>query len=78
MLLPVVVHHHRQRRKQRRRRHRNRGGVRQCISKQERTMFFLQLRMGWENDGDQCLKMSRLRTPPVEAEEGGGINRDRN
>ena len=41
-------------------------------------MFFLQLRMGWENDGDQCLEMSWLRTPPVEAEEGGGINRDRN
>ena len=34
--------------------------------------FFLQLRMGWENDGNQCLEMSWLRTPPVEAEEGGG------
>jgi len=32
---------------------------------------FLQLRMGWENDCNQCLEMSWLWKLPVEAEGGG-------
>ncbi len=51
---PTVVHHCWWQRQ--RQRHCNSGSIWRCISKQECTIIFLQLRMGWENS-DWCLEM---------------------